>query len=68
MFAQLEEQRERWGVQSYTISQPSLEQIFLRFAREQQAEDVEVAGGGEGGEGRGTAPARVVAPPASRIN
>jgi hypothetical protein len=68
MFAQLEEQRERWGVQSYTISQPSLEQIFLRFAREQQAEDVEGAGGGEGGEGRGTAPARVVAPPASRIN
>ena len=39
LFGEVETAREEWGVLEYAISQPSLEQIFLKFAQEQRPEE-----------------------------
>merc|ERR1712048_73356 len=40
IFAELYSNRDAVGIKEYTLTQPSLEQVFIRFAREQD-EDVE---------------------------
>ena len=39
LFEEMETAREEWGVVEYAISQPSLEQIFLKFAQDQRLEE-----------------------------
>jgi|EP01043_Picozoa_sp_COSAG02_P005725 ABC-type multidrug transport system ATPase subunit len=40
LFGEVETARNEWGVVEYAVSQPSLEQIFLKFAQDQRpAED-----------------------------
>lgn len=36
VFTKLQEAKQEQGIEDYCLSQPSLEQVFLRFAREQQ--------------------------------
>ena len=45
LFGEMESRKEEWNIAEYAVSQPSLEQIFLRFAHDQRPEDGE--GGGE---------------------
>ena len=45
LFGEMESMKETWNIAEYAVSQPSLEQIFLRFANDQRPEDGE--GGGE---------------------
>ena len=39
LFAEVETNREKWGLVEYAVSQPSLEQIFLKFAQGQRLEE-----------------------------
>ena len=39
LFGEVETNREKWGVVDYAVSQPSLEQIFLKFAQGQRLEE-----------------------------
>ena len=36
VFTALQVEREKWGISEYSLSQPTLEQVFIRFAREQE--------------------------------
>ena len=38
LFGEVEAMHDEWGVAEYAVSQPSLEQIFLRFAQEPRPE------------------------------
>lgn len=39
LFEEMERRRTEWDVAEYSVSQPSLEQIFLAFANEQETEE-----------------------------
>lgn len=41
VFSEVQQSMEAVGIQDYSITQPSLEQVFIRFAREQDADPVE---------------------------
>lgn len=38
LFCELEKGRAEIGISEYSVAQPTLEQVFLRFAREQAGE------------------------------
>ena len=44
MFTLLEEARRNFNVEDYSLSQTSLEQVFLRFAAEQHTDEMEREG------------------------
>ena len=44
MFTLLEEARRNFNVEDYSLSQTSLEQVFLRFAAEQHTDELEREG------------------------
>jgi len=43
VFSEMQANMEKMSIAEYSLAQPSLEQVFLRFAREQQHEDAESA-------------------------
>jgi ABC-type multidrug transport system ATPase subunit len=47
LFQHMQEARSAIALQDYSISRPSLEQVFLRFSREQEEHDEEEAGAPE---------------------